>query len=198
MKAGGGRFAFLSPGRKREGCFRVKVKASCSPLLLCFKPSTQSRIQNRIPSTPVSDINRDWPTGPDSRLLGCPATELDDVGRLLRHVNEMLEIIDATYEDEGGLLAAMPDLHSLLAEESNRQLRMEEAKTLCEGTILGQWMGFTQNLIKRVAELEREVVGLVCIPEFLCLRSLSVGFWAMSCGLRRDRGRVLISGELFG
>lgn len=82
----------------------------------------------------------------------------DSVGRLLRHANDILETIDGTLWDSGGLLAAFPQF----AEHLSEDLRIEvgQARAMAEKTLVGQWIKFTQGCVERVAELEREVCGL--------------------------------------
>ena len=71
--------------------------------------------------------------------------EREGLGRFMWHANQILEVIDGILEGEGGLLGALPP---------------EGERELAEESLLGQWLAYTQNLVLRVAELEREVVGL--------------------------------------
>ena len=102
-------------------------------------------------ATATEDADLHWPTGPESRLTGCPLDPAhigeDNMGRYLMHANSVLEYIDNHYEKSGGLLACLPPEKD------------DDMREWAEQTLLGQWLAYTQNLVLRVAELEREVVG---------------------------------------
>ena len=61
----------------------------------------------------------------------------------MAHVNENLELLDHRFSSHGGLLALLPrkDKHG---KEGDRG-------------IFGQWLYYTQALVRRVVELEREI-----------------------------------------
>ncbi|RDW80466.1 hypothetical protein BP5796_05164 [Coleophoma crateriformis] len=63
---------------------------------------------------------------------------------LIKHANEVLELIDHEYGAKGGLLGI---LHTNVGDEEQREF--------AETTLLGQMILFIQHLIHRVSELER-------------------------------------------
>ncbi len=65
---------------------------------------------------------------------------------LMAHANENLEMLDHRFSSRGGLLALLPSG----GEEG------EEG----ERGIFGQWLLYTQSLVGRVAELEREIASM--------------------------------------
>lgn len=71
------------------------------------------------------------------------AEETGDMNTLMAHANENLELLDHRFSSQGGLLALLPP-SSKHGEES-------------EKGIFGQWLHYTQFLVGRVAELEREI-----------------------------------------
>ncbi|KAK8090845.1 hypothetical protein PG994_000350 [Apiospora phragmitis] len=66
---------------------------------------------------------------------------------LLRHANECLEILDHEYSATGGLLSILPADYEPEAKE------YEDIKK----TYIGQWLVFTQRLISRTHELEKQL-----------------------------------------
>ena len=71
------------------------------------------------------------------------AEETGDMSTLMAHANENLEILDHYFSPQGGLLALLPP------DDGNGKQS--------ERGIFGQWLRYTQALVDRVAELEREV-----------------------------------------
>lgn len=63
---------------------------------------------------------------------------------LLRHANEVLELLDHEYSAKGGLLAVLPPLEQ------------KEDRAKAETTLLGQLILYTCRLVQRVHDLERE------------------------------------------
>ena len=71
------------------------------------------------------------------------AEETDDMNTLMAHVNETLELLGHRFSSHGGLLALLPP-ESKHGKEGDRY-------------IFGQWLHYTQALVGRVVELEREI-----------------------------------------
>ncbi|KAI1323189.1 hypothetical protein F5Y16DRAFT_384441, partial [Xylariaceae sp. FL0255] len=65
---------------------------------------------------------------------------------LLMHANEILERLDHEYSAMGGILSIIP----LESENVNEQRALKQAK----GTLVGQWILYTQHLVVRMHELE--------------------------------------------
>ena len=63
---------------------------------------------------------------------------------LLYHANECLEILDHELSATGGLMSALP------ADNELESKQLENAK----GTLIGQWLTFTQRLVSRIHDLE--------------------------------------------
>ncbi|KAK8127569.1 hypothetical protein PG984_008677 [Apiospora sp. TS-2023a] len=66
---------------------------------------------------------------------------------LLRHANECLEILDHEYSATGGVLSILPADYEPEAKE------FEDIKK----TFIGQWLVFTQRLISRTHDLEKQL-----------------------------------------
>ena len=111
--------------------------ANASPLHHLPLPS----VLNTLP--PLTPKHHYAPGSPSCAVLKT-AEETGDVNTLMAHVNENLEMLDHRFSAQGGLLALLP-LHGKNGTESERG-------------IFGQWLHYTQALVGRVAELEREVV----------------------------------------
>ena len=101
--------------------------------------------------------------------MGCPGepdhTSDDNIGRFVQHANEILELINQHFEYGGkNLFSIFPrevdDKDDDDDEDENNQSQVQNPRQLAKQTLLGQWMAFTQNLMRRVATLEREVVNL--------------------------------------
>ena len=88
--------------------------------------------------------------GSTTRLAGCPFGQTEpgkeQTVRLLEHANALLELLDHKAQAQGGLFSLMPAPGT-------------EGRELIEGTILGQWLVYTTNLVQRVSELEAEVAN---------------------------------------
>ena len=134
------------------------------------------------------DLHEHWPSGPASRLLGCPAlpehVDREGLPRFMWHANQILEIIDGVLEGEGGLLGALPVGGG--RGDGEKGERNEEERKLAEESLFGQWLVYTQDLVLRVAELEREVVGL---------RELCAGAMAVPSVAQRPDNRGSGSGD---
>lgn len=65
---------------------------------------------------------------------------------LLYHANECLEILDHELSATGGLMSVLPASNELESKH------LEDAR----GTLIGQWLSFTQRIVSRIHDLERE------------------------------------------
>ncbi|KAI9799794.1 MAG: hypothetical protein M1825_004354 [Sarcosagium campestre] len=113
------------------------------------KPYENASLSHRTPlSALVNEVAEvaDDATGAARLVEGCPLTaDRDEQGvKYATHANEILEMLDDIYKDDGGILSLLPP--------ENTPAR-ESAQT----TILGQWIAFTGKLVTRLAEFEVEV-----------------------------------------
>jgi hypothetical protein len=102
-------------------------------------------VVNSIPAARAVGRDQD---GSGCRVLDV-AEEMGDVTALVKHVNECLEEIDHALSPRGGLLALLPLAAEMGAGEGGS-----------ERSLFGQWLHYTQNLVRRVVELERDVARL--------------------------------------
>ncbi|KAI9724107.1 MAG: hypothetical protein M1812_000826 [Candelaria pacifica] len=96
------------------------------------------------------------PNGSEILTTGCPLTlELSDspqqsynpsLTSYAQHANSLLEVLDENLSAEGGLLALLPVLNTSAYAEAKQ-------------TILGQWLSYTSSLVRRVSDLEHEVLN---------------------------------------
>lgn len=90
--------------------------------------------------------------GDADRFQDADSAYLEEVDRkpfarhsnLLYHANECLEILDHELSATGGLMSALP------ANSELESKQFEDAK----GTLIGQWLGFTQRIVSRIHDLE--------------------------------------------
>ena len=118
-------------------------------------------LQNTLPvTTTAANTNPDPDdSSPSSDDGDCPlANRNADLGEVLQHANRLLEILDLNFQWRGGILGVLPLLTDIVGRAGVED--MKEARESAEGTILGQWIVWTQRLVERVAALERDVVGL--------------------------------------
>lgn len=63
---------------------------------------------------------------------------------LIQHANEILEMLDHEYAAKGGLLSILPPKEEV------------EDRKRAETTVLGQWIVYTQQLVQRLHDIERQ------------------------------------------
>lgn len=81
---------------------------------------------------------------PVHRAKGQAISPYQNQHMLVMHANECLERLDHEYSTDGGLLAILP------GDEAHEHAD----KKMARNTLLGQWLGFTQQLVRRQHELE--------------------------------------------
>lgn len=81
---------------------------------------------------------------PTPRAAGQLARPYANHHNLLMHANACLERLDHEFSAEGGLMAVLPDDGEYEAAD----------KAAARNSLLGQWLGFTQHLVRRAHELE--------------------------------------------
>ncbi|KAH8911364.1 hypothetical protein BR93DRAFT_943373 [Coniochaeta sp. PMI_546] len=81
---------------------------------------------------------------PPPRPRGEPARPYASHHNLLMHANACLERLDHEFGAEGGLMALLP------GDGEHEQAD----KAAARNSLLGQWLGFTQHLVRRTHELE--------------------------------------------
>lgn len=87
---------------------------------------------------------------PQPRAKGAAAQPYANHHSLLMHANACLERLDHEFGAEGGLMAVLPRDDEVGASEEYSRGDIEAARN----TLLGQWLGFTQHLVRRTHELE--------------------------------------------
>jgi len=146
----------------------------------CNQPLTS--LVNTMPSQHIPSTAESLP---ECRILD-NAEGTGDVEDLVGHVNECLEEIDHAFSPRGGLLALLPP-------------ETMDVKGDSEKNVFGQWLHYTQTLVRRVAELERDVVllreilgsGEMVVPGVIAIDPKA------GCGLGERAGRVVVAQDRY-
>ncbi|KAI9705579.1 MAG: hypothetical protein M1836_006335 [Candelina mexicana] len=110
-------------------------------------PSVRNTLATTLSATGASILTSGCPLQLElSSLSPDGPTHNPSLTAYASHANSLLEVLDENLSAEGGLLSLLPSLGT-------------SERKAAEETILGQWLVYTSNLVRRVGELEKEIIN---------------------------------------